>query len=297
MHAHLGEIAALGTAVCWTATSLAFESAGKRIGSLSVNLIRLCFAAVLLGGMCWLRRGLAIPLDASATQWGWLALSGLVGFTIGDLCLFRAFVVIGARLSMLLMALVPPFSAVLGFIILNEWLSAMDLLGMALTLAGISWVIAERAPASPRSRSGERAPGILLGIGGAFGQALGLVLSKLGMGDFDPFAATQIRVFAGIAGFAGLYTVIGWWPNARDALRNRPAMIRTGVGAFFGPFLGVSLSLMAVQNTQAGVAATLMALVPILIIPPSILIKKEKVSPRALLGSLIAVAGSALLFL
>jgi uncharacterized membrane protein len=294
---HAGEIAALATACCWTVTALAFESAGRRVGSLSVNLIRLVIAAVFLSVFCWAVRGLPLPTDAGAHAWAWLALSGLVGFTVGDLCLFRALVVVGSRVSMLLMALVPPMTALIGWGLLGEVLDAWDWAGMALTVGGVSFVVAERK----RDANGlaERAPtgGILLGLGGALGQAVGLVLSKHGMGDYHPFAATQIRVYAGIAGFAVLFCCIGWWPKAAAALRDRGAVARMSLGALFGPFLGVSLSLVAVKYTHAGVAATIMALVPVLILAPSRLIKKEPVTLRAALGAGIAVGGVALLFL
>lgn len=294
---HAGELAALGTAICWTVTSMAFESAGRRIGSLAVNLIRLGMAIVLLTAFNWLLRGHPLPDDASQFNWVWLSLSGLVGFTVGDLCLFRAFVVVGARVSMLLMAMVPPITALFGWLVMGEVLSPRDLAGMVLTVAGVAWVVSERRRSADGQTSRHPVGGVLLGLGGAGGQALGLVLSKYGMAGYDPFAATQIRVFAGTAGFALLFVVIGWWPRVWSALTNSAAMARTAVGAFFGPFLGVSLSLVAVTYTQAGVAATLMALVPVMIIAPAVLVRHEHVSLRAVLGSVIAVAGSALLFL
>jgi drug/metabolite transporter (DMT)-like permease len=293
---HLGELAALGTAFCWTITSLAFESAGKRIGSLCVNLIRLVMALGFLTVACYLFRGIAFPTDATSHAWGWLTLSGLVGFTLGDLCLFRAFVLVGSRLSMLMMALVPPFTAILSGFFLGENLAPTDWLGMALTVGGVVWVVAER-PSNVDEPTQKRALGILLGGLAALGQASSLVLSKIGMGDYNPFAATQIRVIAGIAGFACLFVFIGWWPKVFKALSDKPAMARTALGGVFGPFLGVSLSLLAIQNTQAGVASTIMALVPVLIIAPSVLIKKERVTVRAIVGSVVAVGGAAILFL
>ncbi len=294
---HTGEIAALATACCWTVTALAFESAGKRVGSLAVNLIRLVIAAVFLSIFCWATRGLPLPTDATGHAWAWLALSGVVGFTVGDLCLFRAFVVVGSRISMLLMALVPPMTALIGSALLGERLDGWDWAGMALTVGGVSWVVAERKRDGNGIVARPPVSGILLGLGGALGQAVGLVLSKHGMGDYHPFAATQIRVYAGIAGFAVLFLFIGWWPKVAAALRNRGAMARMSLGALFGPFLGVSLSLVAVQHTQAGVAATIMALVPVLILAPAALLKKERVTLRAALGAAIAVGGVALLFL
>jgi drug/metabolite transporter (DMT)-like permease len=293
---HLGELAALGTAVSWTVTALAFESAGKRVGSLAVNLIRLVLAFALLSLFCWATRGHPLPTDATTHAWGWLAVSGLVGFTAGDLCLFRAFVVIGSRLSTLLMALVPPLTALIGWLALGETLSVREWSGMALTVGGVVWVIRERVPDDSGQHRHPPARGVLLGLGGTAGQAVGLVLSKYGMGAYNAFAATQIRIIAGALGFVALFFLIDWWPRVFAALRHPGAMTRTGIGAVFGPFVGVSLSLVAVQHTEAGVAATIMALGPVLIIPPTIWLYKKRVSARAIAGAVIAIAGTALLF-
>ena len=294
---HLGELAALGTAGCWTVTAMAFESAGRRVGSLSVNLIRLVMAFVFISLFCLITRGRIFPDDATPHAWLWLSISGLVGFCIGDLCLFRAFVLVGARISMLIMALVPPITALLGWVLLGEQLEELDWAGMAITICGVAWVVLERKKKEDGRRSRLPLWGILLAFLGALGQAVGLVLSKLGMGDYNPFAATQIRIIAGIGGFALLFSFVGWWPKAASALKDRGAFGRINLGAFFGPFLGVSLSLAAVQYTETGVASTIMSIVPVLIIPPAILIFKEKVSPRAVLGAALAVVGVALLFL
>jgi drug/metabolite transporter (DMT)-like permease len=293
---YAGELAALGTACCWTVTALAFESAGKRVGSLPVNLIRLVLGLAFLSVFGAISRGLPLPTDASPQAWLWLSASGLVGFAFGDLCLFQALVVIGARLSILLMALVPPLTALLGWVVLGERLDVLEWLGMALTIGGVAWVVLER-PQTERGPRNVRLGGILLGIGGALGQAVGLVLSKYGMGRYDAFAATQIRVLAGLAGFAVVFFAIGGWGKVFAALRDRGAMARTGLGAFFGPFLGVSLSLVAVQYAATGVAATIMAIQPVLILAPAAMIQKERVSLRAILGAVVAVGGAALLFL
>ena len=132
---HAGELAALGTAVCWTITALCFEAAGRRVGSLTVNLLRLVLAIGLLAAAGWVFRGLPLPTDATPRAWLWLTVSGLVGFTFGDLCLFRAFVVLGSRLSTLMMSLAPPLAALIGWLVLGEVLSGRDLLGMTLTVS------------------------------------------------------------------------------------------------------------------------------------------------------------------
>jgi drug/metabolite transporter (DMT)-like permease len=303
MQNYFGEIAGILTAFFWTITSLAFESAGKKVGSLAVNLIRLVIAFFFIGIYSWIARGFFFPTDATTFQWKWLALSALVGFVIGDLLLFQAFVVVGARISMLMMALAPPFTALISWFILDEVMSVMNLLGMAITLSGIIIVILKRERIEQNGqmvkklKSSYSIQGVLLALGGALGQAIGLVISKKGMGDYDAFSATQIRVLAGIAGFAILFFFIKRWPRVWSALRNGSAMKRITLGAFFGPFLGVSFSLLAVQNTQAGIAATLMAISPVLIIPPAILLFGEKVNWKEVLGAVITVAGVALFFL
>ena len=203
---------------------------------------------------------------------------------------------------MLIMAMTPPFTAFVSYFMLDEILSAQNWIGMAVTLTGIIIVILKRekkeenGEIKKRITSSYSLPGILLALGGALGQALGLVLSKKGMGDYDAFSASQIRVLTGIAGFTILFFFMRRWPKVWVALKNRPAMKRISLGAFFGPFLGVSFSLLAVQHTQAGIAATLMAIVPVLIIPPAIILFKEKVNWKEIVGAVITVAGVALFF-
>lgn len=304
-----GELAALGTAGCWVVSAIAFERAGKRIGSLSLNLLRLVIALVPLSLWGLVGRGHALPVDADAQTWGWLALSSLIGLVLGDLCLFRAFVLIGPRLSTLIMASTPVWTVLFGFAFLGEILGPRELLGIALTVGGIAWAIAQRpaaaqpvdqpaseTPAEPPSKWRFVGNGVALAFAGSFGQAGGLVASKYGMGDYDPFAATQIRVLVAIVGFAVLITAWGWWPRVSKAVRDAEAMKPTAVGAMAGPFLGVGLSLLAVQLAATGVAASLMATTPILMLPV-VWLRGEKVGVAGLLGALLAVGGVAMLLL
>lgn len=303
--AYFGEIAALLTAVFWTVTSMAFESAGKKVGSLAVNLIRLVIAFFIYAIYTQVTRGMWFPFDAGAERWLWLILSGLVGFVIGDLFLFQAFVVIGARISMLIMAMTPPFTAFISWFMLGEVLSPMNWFGMIVTLSGISMVILKRENKAlngstivqRRFTTAYSLQGIFLALGGALGQATGLVFSKKGMGDYNAFAASQIRVLTGIIGFAILLLILKRYHRVWSALKNVGAMKRITLGSIFGPFLGVSFSLLSIQHTKAGISATIMAIVPVLIIPPAILIFKEKVNWKEITGAVVTVMGVALFFL
>lgn len=297
MESYYGELAALATAFFWTVTALSFEFAGKRVGTLSLNLIRLCMGFAFLTIFLTVTRGTPLPPGATAHNWIWLSVSGVIGFTLGDLLLFKSFILIGARVSMLIMALVPPITALIGWVIMGETLSHANLLGMALVIGGISLVVLERSPDSSRVVFSRPLRGVLAAFGGAVGQAVGLVLSKYGMQGRDAFAATQIRIMAGVAGFLVVITIMGFWRRIGLAFRDGKAMRSMTLGAFFGPFLGVSFSLLAVRYTATGIAATIMAIVPVLIIAPSVILFREKVTIREVAGAVIAVAGVAALFL
>jgi drug/metabolite transporter (DMT)-like permease len=294
---HIGEIAAILTAMCWTVTSLAFESAGKKVGSLSVNLIRLIIAFFFLGVYTLITRGHFLPVGADGHAWFWLSLSGLIGFVIGDLLLFQAFVVIGARISMLIMSLSPPMTAFFGWLIIGEKLSIANSIGMMITIWGIALVILARPVKGKRMQFHYPVKGLLLALGGAAGQGLGLVLSKFGMQSLNPFMSTQIRVITGIIGFSILFTVTRNWGKIIIAIHHKQAMMRITTGAFFGPFLGVSLSLLAIQHTTTGIASTLNSLTPVLIIPLAWLFFKEKISIKEVAGAIIAVVGVSIFFI
>jgi drug/metabolite transporter (DMT)-like permease len=297
----IGEIAALGTAMCWSAGALAFQQATRQIGSLSVNILRLVIAFFLFGIMSLFLRGEFIPTDASDHAWTWLSVSGLVGFVLGDYWLFKSYHYISARISMLIMAVSPLFAAVIGYFLLDESMGWISLLAMVITLAGISLVVLSR---SDKNGNGKKSniqfsfpvKGLLYALGGAIGQAGGLVLSKYGMGEYDAFASTHIRVIAGMIGFVVIIFMTRKWGKVGVSLKNKKAIIFTLIGGFFGPFLGVYLSLLSVQHTGVGIGSTLMAIVPVLIIPPAILLYKEKVTIKELIGAVITVGGVALFF-
>ncbi len=296
MELKIGELAALATAFCWTITALAFETASRKVGSVAVNIIRLVMALVLLSLYSYFTRGMFFPLDADAHTWYWLILSGLIGFVIGDLFLFEAFTMIGSRLSMLIMTLVPPITAILGFMIMGEQMSWLNLTGMLMTISGIALVIFQKhKPGS--SRFSYPAKGLFFAFLGAVGQASGYVLSKYGMGEFDPFAATQIRVIAGIFGFSIVVSFFRRWKAVGGAIKQTRPMLLMFLGATFGPFIGVSMSLLAAQHTNTGIAATIMAITPILIIPPTMIFFKQSVSWKEIVGAIISVAGVSLFFI
>jgi drug/metabolite transporter (DMT)-like permease len=294
---HLGEFFALGTALFWTVSALAFESATIRVGAFAVNLIRLWFGFVFLSILSYFVRGLAFPVDSTLHNWIWLGLSGVIGFIAGDYFLFSSYPLIGSRMAMLMMTLAPPIAAFFGWAFLGETLSLKGMAGMVLVLSGIAIAIYNKPNGVEKIKLKYPAKGLLFGFLGALGQGGGIVLSKYGMGSYSAFAATQIRIIVAMIGFTIIITVLRRWKNVSNTFKNLPAMKGIVTGSFFGPFLGVSFSLLAVQNVSAGVASTIMAMVPVFIILPSVILYKQKVNFAEIAGAFLSVIGVALFFI
>lgn len=308
---YLGEIIAIVVAFSWTFTALFFEYAGKRLGSIQLNLIRLVFGMLMLGTTLFCISGHFFPVGADAKTWLWMSLSGLVGFVFGDFCLFYSYILISSRFSQLIMTLAPPFAAVFGYFLLGERTGFIGIAGMLITLAGIAISVLKRSNGESKHLHFHLPlRGLLFALGGALGQGLGIVLSKKGMmyyeqsftdahlfSNYIPFAATEIRIITGILGFSLIILFTKRLPTLKKALKDRRGMWAALGGSFFGPFLGVSLSLMAVQHTETGIASTIMATVPVLILLPYALLYKTKIKPVEILGAILCVAGVACFFL
>lgn len=305
-----GETIAIGVAVLWTLSALFFEYAGKRIGSINLNLIRLVCAFIMLGFTMLLINGSFIPVGADKATWFWMSLSGLVGFVLGDYFLFASYTIIMARYSQLIMTLAPPFAALFGFILLGEKMSWIALAGMLLTLTGISISILIKQNGTRNHRFRMQIPikGVFYALLGALGQGVGIVLSKQGMLAYEkvyttgntlyiPLAATQIRTIVGMISFALIILLKGDLKRFLLVFRDKKAIGSVVTGSVFGPYLGVTFSLMAVQHANTAVASTIMATVPILILLPEYLFLKRKVSWQQVAGAVLSVGGVTLFFI
>ena len=290
----MGELIALFTAFCWTITVISFEYAGKRVGSLSVNMLRLLFGFVFITIYLVITRGMIVPMDATTHTWNWLLVSGFVGLVIGDYFLFQAFVDVGGRISLIILNIVPPLSAILGFFYFDETIGFYGVLGMVITIGAIVFVVLARQDKATHPHA---LRGGIFALIGAVAQAVGLLLSKNGMGDYNAFSAAQIRIIAAIIGFAIILTVNRRWGHMFQAFKHPSSIAFIIVGSFFGPFLGVASSLLALQYIEVGIATTIAQLNIIMIIPFSIVLFHEKVSWKEVVGSVVAIVGVAILFL
>ncbi len=294
-----GELAALGTAVMWSLTGVLFSYSGRRIGSDTVNRTRLLFAILYISLTHLVLEGVLFPFEARLWRWGWLTLSSLLGLVLGDGALFYAYVLIGPRLAMLVMSLVPILSALAAWVAFGETISRPEALGITVALAGVAWVITERQTGQ-RDLQAQRqyGLGLLMAFLGALGQTSNLIFSKFALVDgFSALSATQIRLVVGALALWGWTLLRGEIGPMVARLRDRRALAAIAGGALVGPFLGIWLSLLAVQTTRVGIASTLMALPPIFLIPLTYLLFAERITLRAIAGTITALAGVTLLLL
>lgn len=295
----LGELASIFTSVCWTMSAVSFSAATSQLGAQTTNRLRvlLAFSALLLINA--LLYGQPLPLNAGWERWGWLTLSGIIGLALGDAFLFQSYACLGPRLGLLLLSLAPVFGEAIAWLWFGETLRPLQWLGMFITLGGISWVVISRPSDPAEGAACASGRGIFFGMMAALGQAAGLTLSRQGMdGGFSPFAGTLIRMIAALVSLWGLALLQGKLSSTWQNIRSHPAGLNwTALGAFFGPVIGISASLFAVQRTSIGVASTLMALPPVFMLPISHFFYHEKINWQSALGTLLAMGGVALLFL
>jgi len=312
--AYLGELISIGVAFSWTATALLSEFGSKRLGNLTLNVLRmlltLLFSLVLFG----IVTGSILPPGTSTEAIGWMLLSGLVGYVIGDFCLFQCYIIIGSRYGQLFMTLAPLSAALMAWVTLGQQMTAMNIVAMMVTLFGISISVLGRGE---HHKVSLKLPlnGVLFAIGAAICQGVGLVLSKIGMNHYElgianplqqvevmpewliPFSANFYRCMAGIIGFTILLYYRDGMTPLREAIHDKKGLTVATATTIFGPFVGVGFSLMAVQYTAAGIASTLMAMTPIIILLPSYWIFHEKITWKAVVGAVISVVGVSLFFL
>lgn len=305
MTAYLGELISIGVAFSWTATALLSEFGSKRLGNLTLNVLRMALALLFSMVLFWAVIGSPLPAGGTMEAYGWMLLSGLVGYVIGDFCLFQCYIIIGSRYGQLFMTLAPLAAALMAWVTLGQEMSAMSIVAMLVTLAGISISVLGRGE---HHKVSLKLPlnGVLFAIGAALCQGIGLVLSKIGMDYYQPdaipewlvpFSANFFRCIAGIVGFTLLLYFREGFAPLREALHDRKGMTAATATTIFGPFVGVGFSLMAVQYTSAGIASTLMALTPIIIILPSYWLFGQKITWKAVTGAVISVIGVSLFFL
>jgi drug/metabolite transporter (DMT)-like permease len=292
----IGEIAALTTAIFWSFGTVFFTYGINKVGVLQLSIDRLGLASVYLLITMLI---LGTPFELTTHQLIFFLLSSVVGLVLGDTFLFKAFAEIGPRISLLVMSFAPPVSAIMAYFVLGESLGGLSILGIIITTLGVSLVIFEKDESSNKFTIKNKM-GILWAALGMLGQAGNLILAKVALQDADvsPFVASFTRIFSAWLMLVPIGYLTKRFTFGFSVYRpHKKAILAPTIGAILGPYLGITLSLIAINYTKIGIASTLMATTPIMMLPISHYILKEKLVWQSIVGAIIAVVGIALLFL
>ncbi len=294
----MGEIAALSASAVWAVASLLFALLGRTLPAATLNLLKCSIALALLWATMLLVEGTLWPAMAGADL-ALLAVSGFIGLTVGDTAFFESLNRLGPRRAILLSSLVPPLTAIAGLVVLSEPFTPPMLLGMALTLGGVTWVIRERAPerdGSTLAASVVRA-GVAFGVLGGVCQVFVNVITKYAGGDLTALQVSVVRLSFGVIGLGLQAAIRGRLPGVRATFANRRALAALLGATLLGTYLGVWLMNIGLLYAPVGIASTLNSTSPIFVLPLAVLVLREKVSARAVVGAVLAVGGVAVLFL
>ena len=309
----MGELAALAAAAAWAFASILWSRLGERTDEVVLNLLKCGLAAVMLSMALLVLEGSPWPARVAPMHLLWLALSGLVGLSIGDSAYFFALTRIGPRRALLMWAMAPAVSALLAWPVLGEPIHLRMVVGMLLTLGGVVWVVLERQ--EPDGETGAKVPeqpdrrgtgrglsrreltGLAFATVALCGQGSANVLVKLGGEDVGALGVSVIRLATGALGLGVWLGATGRLARVLPPLRRPRTLGWILLATLVGTFAGIWLAAYSVLHAEVGVATTLTATSPLFILPLAVLMEGERVSLRAVAGAAVAVVGVAVFFL
>lgn len=292
---YLGESFAFITAIGWALSSTIFEVVTKRVDTISINVLRLIFGIFFLGIITFFTKGIFLPLDSNIHNWTFLGISGIIGLFLGDMFLYQSYFLIGARLSMLFLTLTPLIVGFFGFFFLGEKLTILQVIAMFVTCIGILIVVVK--PKEKNITEKKLTPkGILFIILAVIFEALGNIFTKIGAYSYDAASSTQIRMICALILFLFYLTFTKKWGKVIKTAKDTQALLLIILGTIVLT-VGITFLVAAFNMINTGVASTISSMSPVIIIPISMIVFKEKVTFREILGAIISVLGIAIFFL
>lgn len=294
----LGESLAILTAVSWAVSSLIFEKVSKQMNPQVANFLRVTIGTIMIGFVClFTERHMFLPFDVPTKDLKIIFLSGFIGMFIGDLFLFKAYINIGARVTMVIMTLSPIVVSIIDFIFLGVTLSYLQIFAIFITCTGVLIVILN--PTKKKNKN-QHLPlsikGLIFAFLATLGQSLGVILTKLGSSSYDSLGTSQIRLFSAIICFGIFILIEKKGSEVITTLKNIKTFSFVSAGTFFSVF-GIAALVEAFKHTNASIASTLSSTSPILMIPISIFFFKEKVKFSEIIGVVISIIGISIFFL
>ena len=298
LETYIGELSALGAALSFALASTTFTLAGRKFGATVSMALSLQISLVFLILMHHALLGEPFPSSASLERWTLLGASSLSGYVVSSVMLLRSFQYIGPRLAMLIGSITPIVAALLAWVFLGQGLSSIAVFGIVVVVAGIGWVVSDDAGRDLQMKNANYSRGLALAVGSAIGQGTSFALMSEGVaGGFHAMSASVIRTLVGLV---ILWLVIIARGKLRENLRlvwaEPRALLILTFASLVGPVIGTTLVLLSLQYTSVGISSTLTGTTPILLIPIGYVVFADKITPRAVIGAMIAIAGVALLF-
>ena len=301
-----GELIALITTLCWSLGIFPFTEAAKRIGSAPLNQYRLLLAWIIISIILFFWNDLnfvELFTEPQPYHFIFLGLSGIIGFSIGDYCSFNSFKLLGPKLASLYTTFAPGAALLIGYIALNESVNLIGIFGILITVSGVIWLTLSKKDSNAATQVGYTRDkrGIIYGIIGALCQGTGLVLSKYGMDYYEvklqTMHAVWIRLlFAFSAAFIVSLLAGKLKANSKPIFTNeKNNLLFLFFGTILGPVMGVTLSLLTIQKLEVAVAQTIFALLPLFVLPISLIIYKERITSQSVFACLLALVGVLLL--
>lgn len=290
-----GEFFALFTAISWTFSSLTFGKISKEYDTQVANFLRVTIGTIMVGFVCLFgSRHLFLPTDVTWENLKIISLSGFIGMFLGDLFLFKAYNMIGARVTMLIMALSPIIVSIIDFLFLGVTLYPIQIFAILITCLGIILVIFKTE--DKKISLGFSVKGLLYAFLATLGQSLGVILTKLGSTTYDSLATSQIRLGVAIFFFGAVVLYEGKARETIKMITSKRALSLLLIGTFFSVF-GIAALIEAFKSANASIASTISSTSPIIMIPCSILFYKEKIRKNEIIGAIISVVGLSIFFL
>jgi drug/metabolite transporter (DMT)-like permease len=299
-----GALAGLAAAASWAYASHLFSRSLARgdlaLSAPAINWFKNSVALLCIGSVALLAGG-QFPADERIA---WLLGSGLLGFALGDSLYFAAFPLCGVQLAAMSANLVPPLAAAIAYLAFGERLTWLACLGIALSLAGIAWVLLDRHPTADALRPpADRRRGLCLAGANALCQAVGIVIGRVGFEGVELLPGTVLRLVGGVGGAvlcalllggrrgpaAAVLDLTGAWRRAAAA---RALLLGTALGAVFN----LPLHSHALGTLSPGVSAILFATTPLWTLPIGLRLG-ERYGWRTAAGTLLGFGGVALVVL
>jgi drug/metabolite transporter (DMT)-like permease len=297
MNAILGQTLAVLTAACFATVSTVWSYVGKRIGSNSVTHIRLWLSVPPIIIVHYLFTGYLFPHFIDSTALILFLVSGVFGFAVADLFIFRSLILIGVRETLVILTLSPIFGALISWLAIDETLTYLQILGIMVTVGGVMWVIREEDQNRRKENKVEKL-GIPFALAGALAQALANILSKGGlMLDVHPISGTYLRIMAGLLSVALFSAFRRSFIEDIRKMRHISLTALLFSAAMIGPIAGVIISLYALTMAPVGIVTALIQVSPILLLPFDHFILKKKITWKVVAGTFIAIGGAAILFI